>query len=105
MSRLKGKRKGRASKGPYSPRKERKVVVRNDLSVRGSPWVKTIRERLMVEDLDLKKSFVGSTPSSKSNFKALPRQKRWRKKGNTLITKVEDLPHGWNAREPDLDPK
>lgn len=60
----------------------------------------------MVDQLDLKKSFVDSVQNyPKSNFKPQPRQKRWRKEGDNPITQVEDLPHDWNAREPDLDPK
>jgi len=33
-----------------------------------------------------------------------PRQTRWKHDGDEPITNINDVPEGWNANEPDLDP-
>lgn len=77
-----------------------------------SPWDPTERKVLDIRKLDLDKSYhnenrprsnltkvkVGHTTS-----KPPPERQRSQHTGKKPIEKVEDLPKGWHATEPDLD--
>lgn len=77
-----------------------------------SPWDPLERNKVDIRDLDLDVSYVEtlSRPSlnqATANYfeEPQPKRKRWQRQGNKKINRVEDLPKGWDATEPDLDPK
>ncbi|KAJ5698578.1 hypothetical protein N7462_000583 [Penicillium macrosclerotiorum] len=71
---------------------------------RDSPWQKTLRQRLNVNDLDLHRSYVTTYQPKARAARRLPRQTRWKHTGSNPLTDIKSLPMGWNSKEPDLDP-
>jgi len=78
-----------------------------------SPWDPLVREKVDIKDLDLDASYVDSIPrpslnETRVNFdpeEPQPKRKRWQRNGKKMINNIKDLPKGWDATEPDLDPK
>ncbi|KAJ5241840.1 uncharacterized protein N7469_000167 [Penicillium citrinum] len=87
-----------SSKHEYGTKKEKSLA-------RVSPWDKTERHRVNVEDLDLDVSyeeFVDLEPEPEPELPA--RQERWQHHGSEPLIDIDSLPADWNTREPDLDP-
>ncbi|KAJ5221197.1 uncharacterized protein N7469_010084, partial [Penicillium citrinum] len=78
-----------------------------------SPWDPLVREKVDIKELDLDVSYVDSIPRPSLNETRVdfdpeepqPKRKRWQRKGKKVINNIKDLPKGWDATEPDLDPK
>jgi len=88
-----------SSKREYGTKKEKSLA-------RGSPWDKTERHPVNVEDLDLDVSyeeFMDLEPEPETERPA--RQERWQHHGSEPLIDIDSLPADWNTREPDLDPK
>ncbi|KAJ5371644.1 hypothetical protein N7517_003650 [Penicillium concentricum] len=76
----------------------------------GAEGIEPIREILpepldtVALRLDLKNSYEGKMPPRVQTERPA-RQKRWKRPATNPIDFMEDLPKGWNAEEPDLDPE
>lgn len=77
-----------------------------------SPWDPTERKVLDVDSLDLDTSYLQVFPRSNALYACIRREtfpenrkkrQRWTNKKKKAIQKIEDLPEGWHATEPDLD--
>ena len=76
-----------------------------------SPWDPTERKVLDVDNLDLDTSYLQAFPRSNALMcvlrpeKLKSKRQRWTNKKKKAIQKIEDLPEGWHATEPDIDPR